>query len=130
MLTDTNLPDRAEKYKSFPGFKMKYTNYLINGDFFVSPYNSKSKIAETIMTMLSIIASFYLLGFFFALLPFSIATDFGRLFLSIEIRLMRKLKQISLVQSFRRNTLGLVYRGSRLAYLLIQKTGPNAHLKI
>lgn len=105
------------------GVGMKYTRYLVYGNvFYYNRYETDIKIVRFLVSTFELIRTFYLLGFGFLLLPFALTLDTGRLFLYLEIRIKRKLKQISLIYKFRKNTINLVYRGGKLAYLLIQKT--------
>lgn len=110
------------------GVGMKYTRYLVYGNvFYYSRYETDIKIVRFLVSTFELIRTFYLLGFGFILLPFALVLDTGRLFLYIEIRLERKLKQLSLIYKVRKNTINLVYRGGKLAYLLIQKTESFIH---
>lgn len=113
------------------GIGMKYTRNLIYGNFFQNNIVlSKDHWMYRIVSLLDLIRVFYLLGFSFLLLPFALTIDTGRLFYYLEIKLTRKLKQISQIYKYKKNPISLlVYRGSHLAYLIIHKTDSLMHLK-
>jgi hypothetical protein len=112
------------------GIGMKYTRNLVYGNFFQNNISTNdSKWLNGLISLFDLVRVFYLLGFSSALLPFAFAIDTGRLFYYLKIKLSRKLRQFSLIYKFRKNTINLVYRGSRLAYLIIHKTDLFIHLK-
>jgi hypothetical protein len=103
------------------GIGMKYTRYLIYGNYY--EYNAgdgKPKWVRGITSFFELVRVLYLLGFSSFLLPFALTIDTGRLFLYLEIKLFRRLKQISLIYRVRKNTISLVDYGSRWAYSLIR----------
>ncbi len=113
------------------GISMKYTRYLINGNYSLfDQYQPQNSFVSSIVAILDIIRSFYLLSFCMFLMPFAIILDIGRLFRLLELKISRKFKQYSLVYKFRKNTINLIFKGSRMAYLLIQKTDSFIHLKL
>jgi hypothetical protein len=113
------------------GIGMKYTRNLMYGNFFQNNIEiSKDHWSYRLVSMLDLVRAFYLLGFSILLFPFALTIDTGRLFYYLELKLSRKLKQISQVYKYKKNPISLlVYRSSQLAYLIIHKTDSIIHLK-
>lgn len=104
------------------GIGMKYTRYLIYGNFFHYGNYNENSLFGAIASLFLLFRTLSFLGLGILLFPFALTLDTGRLFFYYEIRISRRLKQYSLIYKFRRGTINLVYRGGRLAYLLMQKT--------
>lgn len=128
MPIDSFIQPEMNTSKFFQRVGMKYTRYLIYGNFFVSKLNySENTYLSALVSLFDLIRTFSLLGLGSLLLPFALLLDTGRIFFYHHIRLSRRLRHVSFIYNLRKNTAGIFSLGSRFAYLIIRKTDSIFH---
>ena len=71
--------------------KMKYTQYLLKGDYFkYQLYSPDQSFLKTLYHGIILLISCYLFSFCFLLLPVTLMTDFGRTLYCIELKIVRR----------------------------------------